>query len=71
VREFLREGRTDQLPALIHDGAIYGMQTFTQSLYHRYRNGEVDLEEALRCADSPDELQLMVREIRPTRDVQR
>lgn len=70
VREVLREGRTDQLPLLEHDGAMYGMQTFTQALYHRYRQGEVSLEEALRYADSPDELQLAVREIRATRDVQ-
>ena len=69
VRELLREGRTEQLPAVIHDGAMYGMQTFTQALYHLYREREVDLEEALRYADSPEELQLAVREIRSTRDV--
>ena len=54
----------------MHDGAMFGMQTFTQALYQRYRQGEVDLEEALRHADSPQELQLAVREIRATRDVQ-
>jgi twitching motility protein PilT len=68
VRELVREGRTEQLPAVLHDGAMVGMQTFTQALYQRYRQGEVDLEEALRYADSPDELQLAIREIRPTRD---
>jgi twitching motility protein PilT len=70
VRELVREGRTDQLPAVLHEGAMYGMQTFTQALYQRYRQGEVDLEEALRYADSPEELQLAVREIRSTRDAQ-
>ena len=65
----MREGRTEQLPLTLHDGGMYGMQTFTQALYQRYRQGEVDLEEALRCADSPEELQLAVREIRATRDV--
>ncbi len=70
VRELLREGRSEQLPGTLHDGAMYGMQTFTQALYQRYRNGEVELEEALRYADSPEELQLAVREIRSTRDVQ-
>jgi len=69
VRELVREGQTDQLPMTLHDGALFGMQTFTQALYQRYRQGEVDLEEALRHADSPEELQLAVREIRPTRDV--
>lgn len=71
ARELIREGRTDELPAAIHDGRMYGMQTFTQALYQRYRQGEVSLEEALCHADSPDELQLAVREIRSTRDSQR
>ena len=71
VRELVREGRTDQLSGALQNGAMYGMQTFTQALYQRYRQGEVSLEEALRYADSPDELQLAVREIRSTRDSQR
>ena len=64
AREFIRSGRAEQLPSVIRDGAMYGMCTFTQALYQRYRQGEVDLEEALRYADSPEELQLAVREIR-------
>ncbi len=70
VRELLREGRTHELPETLHDGGMSGMQTFTQALYQRYRLGDVALEEALRHADSPEELQLAVREIRATRDVQ-
>lgn len=69
VRELIREGRTERLPAVIHNGAMYGMQTLTQALYHRYRQGEVDLAEALRSADSPEELQLAVREVHSTGDV--
>jgi twitching motility protein PilT len=70
VRELIREGRTEQIPAMIHDGAMHGMQTFTQALYRRYRSGEVGLEEALRYSDSPEELQLAIREIRSTKDAQ-
>jgi len=70
VRELIREGRTEQIPAALQDGLMYGMQTFTQSLYQRYRQGDVDLEEALRHADSPEELQLAIRDIHPTRDSQ-
>jgi len=69
VKELLREGTTGQLPDALQDGAMFGMQTFTQALYQRYRQGEVTLEEALKYADSPEELQLAIREIRPTRDV--
>ena len=67
ARELLREGRTEQLPAVIRDGATDGMQTFTHALYQRYRQGEVSLEEALHYSDSPEELQMAIREIR-TRD---
>ena len=69
VRDLIRDGRTEQLPAVMRDSALYGMQTFAQSLYQRCREGSVELEEALRHADSPEELQLALREIRATRDV--
>ena len=69
VRECLREGRTDQLPLVMADSAMFGMQTLLQSLYQRCRSGEVTVQEALQYADSPEELQLKLREIRATRDV--
>ena len=69
MRDHIREGQTELLPAAIHDGGMLGMQTLTQALYALYRAGEVTLEEALRHADSPQDLQLMVKEIRATRDV--
>ncbi|MBI2173998.1 MAG: PilT/PilU family type 4a pilus ATPase [Candidatus Omnitrophica bacterium] len=70
IREFLRQGHTEKVTAVLQDGAMYGMQTFTQALYQRYRQGDVDLEEALKAADSPEELQLAVREIRSTKDIE-
>jgi len=69
IRELIREGRTEQLSSFLYNGGMYGMQTFTQALYHRYRRGEVELDEALRYADCPEELQLAIREIRATSDV--
>ena len=35
----------------------YGMQTFDQSLYLLYKNGLITLEEALRRATNPDEME--------------
>ena len=69
IRELIREGHTDRVPAAVHDGATYGMQTLTHALYERCRRGEVDPEDALRCASSPEELQLALREIRATKDI--
>ncbi len=69
IRELLREGRTERLPNALREGGMYGMQTFTQALYERYRQGEVQLEEALKHADSPEELRLAVQSIRTSRHV--
>ncbi len=71
VRELIREGRTGELPAALADGGMFGMQTFTQALHRLYRAQEVELEEALRYADSPDELLLAVRDIRSIKDARR
>ncbi len=60
----------ERLLRTMRDGAVYGMQTFTQALYYRYRRGKVDLEEALHYADSPGELPRAVRGIRATRDIE-
>jgi len=38
-----------------------GMQTFDQSLYRLYKEGTIELEEALRNADSRDGLALKIR----------
>lgn len=70
IRDLVREGQTDQISHIMHEGQHDGMQTFTQALYARYRSGDVDLEEALRYADSPQDLQIAIRDIRPTKDVQ-
>ena len=69
IRELLREGKPEQIPTLLHDGTLHGMQTMTQALYRLVRTGTVSLPEALRVADSPEELELAIQEIRATKDV--
>jgi twitching motility protein PilU len=38
-----------------------GMQTFDQCLFRLYKEGKIELEEALRAADSRDGLALKIR----------
>lgn len=71
IRQLIVEGRLEQIPTLLADGGIHGMQTMTQALYHLVQRGEVALPEALAVADSPEELQLALHEIRATKDVRR
>jgi len=44
----------------IKDGAYYGMQTFDQAFYAAVKRGDVDIEEALRHATSPHDLELLI-----------
>ena len=68
IRELIQTGAVDQIPPLLQDGALQGMQTLTQALYHLVRHGEVALDEARAIADKPEELDLMLREVRGIRD---
>jgi twitching motility protein PilT len=64
VKEMVLEGRTHELLEALEAGHdYYGTQTFTQSLVTLVRDGHVDVEDALRYADSPDELRLALRGI--------
>jgi twitching motility protein PilT len=64
VKEMVLEGRTRDLPQALAEGhQYYGTQTFTQSLVQLVKDGHVDVEDALRYADSPDELRLALRGI--------
>jgi len=59
---------------LIHDAIAagtsqYGMQTFDQSLYRRYKEDLISLDEALRQASNPDEFKLKIAGIQSTSEV--
>ncbi len=69
IRELLREGETGQIPHLLFDGSMHGMQTMAQALYRLIQESKVSLEEAKKVADSPEELELAIREIRSGKTV--
>lgn len=69
IRECLREGHTEQIPPLVRDGSLHGMQTMLQALYQLVHSGHVSQEDALRVTDSPEELVLALREIRAAKDI--
>jgi twitching motility protein PilT len=53
--------RTGKLTDVIAEGAYYGMQTFDQALYNAVHSGVVSMEDALRYATRPYDLELLVR----------
>lgn len=54
--------QTHLIQDVIAEGEFYGMQTFDQSLLMMYRNGLVELEDAIAVANNPHDFQIMVRQ---------
>lgn len=60
IAELIRSGELSKIKEAMEQSLTEGSQTFEQALYRLYRNGEIDLDEALRNADSATNLSWMV-----------
>ncbi len=61
IRDMIRRGQVHEVKEAMERSLQDGMQTFDQSLYILFRAGKIELEEALRNADSRDGLSLKIR----------
>ena len=61
VQEKIRKGAIEELKGIMKDSDHYGMVTFDQSLLRLYQEGMISYEEALRHADSSNEVRLAVK----------
>ncbi len=61
VQEKIRKGAIEELKAIMKDSEHHGMVTFDQSLLKLYQEGLISYEEALRHADSANEVRLAVK----------
>src|SRR5688572_14097716 len=61
IRDLIRRGEVHEIKEAMDKSLQDGMQTFDQSLFRMYKEGKVELEEALRKADSRDGLALKIR----------
>ena len=61
IRDMIRRGNVHELKDAMDRSLEAGMQTFDQALFRLYKDGKIDLEEALRKADSRDGLALKIR----------
>ena len=59
--DFIRKGEVHKLKDLMKRSTEHGMLTFDQALYDLYREGEITEEDALRHADSANEVRLMIK----------
>lgn len=61
ISELIENGRLSEIKDAMEQGALSGMQTFDQSLYTLYKQGRISADEALRNADSRNNLRLKMR----------
>lgn len=64
ISRLIREGKTWEIPDFIEEGAIFGMQSFTQSLVKLVHEGKVSIEDAAIAADSREEFMLALKGIK-------
>lgn len=64
IGRLIREGKTWEIPQYIEEGAVFGMQSFQQSLIKLVREGKISEEEAINFADNKEEFVLTLRGIR-------
>ncbi|SET48102.1 twitching motility protein PilU [Nitrosomonas marina] len=60
IAEIIRQGDFHKIKESMEKGAQLGMQSFDQALYELYKQGKIELEEALNNADSRTNLEWKV-----------
>lgn len=61
VKDLVHKAKVDELKEAMEKGTTIGMQTFDQHLFSLYRDGKITLDEALKNADSANNLRLRVK----------
>ncbi|MEJ2177373.1 MAG: PilT/PilU family type 4a pilus ATPase [Gammaproteobacteria bacterium] len=60
VRDLIKDGKVDELKEVIQASDNQGMQSFDAALYALYKNGTISLEEAIKNADSANNLRVRI-----------
>ncbi|TWI14287.1 PilT/PilU family type 4a pilus ATPase [Aerolutibacter ruishenii] len=61
VRDLMRRGQVHEIKQAMEESLEDGMETFDQCLFRLHKEGKIEMEEALRAADSRDGLALKFR----------
>lgn len=60
VRDLIKKGEVDALKEVMEKSKEQGMQSFDQALFDLYKGGKISMEEALRNADSANNIRLKI-----------
>ncbi len=61
AQDYVRKGEVHKLKELMKESNNLGMKTFDQALFELYQAGEISYEDALRHADSTNEVRLRIK----------
>lgn len=61
VGDLIEKGKVSEIKDVMKRSRELGMQTFDQAVYDLYKAGEIDYEEAIKNADSANEVRLMIK----------
>ena len=66
VADLIAAGRISEIREVMSRGEVHGMHTFDKSLYQLFSSGQISEEDALRNADSTNDLRLRIHMDRPS-----
>lgn len=61
VKDLIRKGEIHQLKNVMRDSGHHGMITFDKCMFRMYKEGKISYDDALRHADSANEVRLMIK----------
>lgn len=61
AQDYIREGEINKLKELMKTSGNLGMQTFDQALVKLYQDGKIEYDEAIKHADSQNEVRLSIK----------
>ncbi len=61
MADLIQRGEIHEIKALMHKSSDHGMQTFDQALFDLLNEGAITIEEAMRNADSVNDLRLRIK----------
>ncbi len=61
IAELILKGRISEIRDVVAKSTDHGMQTFDQSLFQLYEDGLIEYDDAIRAADSANDLRLKIK----------
>ena len=61
IQDYIRDGEVEKIKEVMKTSTELGMMTFDQSLVAAYKEGKISYEDALRYADSENEVRLKIK----------